>query len=603
MLNLPAINQKLLYPPPRGRAERLIAVGRLVLAAFSLLAIWLDPAASAKHASTAYILLVIYMAYALLLVPLAWRLYFPWNYPALLSHGIDLIVFTALIYLTEGPADSPFFIYFLFALLAAALRWQWQGILWTTLVVLPIFTAMGVYAVLAREGAAFALNRHIIRSVYLGVMAIMLGYLSAYEQILRYEFSQLAAWPRNVPRQSLLRQALSITAEIFKAPRVLMIWEEAEEPWRYLALYQQGELHTFREAPAAFEPLVDQSLTSRHFLCRDVLAPVPKVLHGVSANFHCWRGLPLHPDLQRRFAIGSVLSLCLSGENVQGRLFILDKTPLTSDDLMLAEVVVQRIMGDIEQSYQRQRLQQATATEERIRLARDLHDGVLQSLTGVSLQLQMLQHLMEKNLPKAREQLHDLQKVITAEQRELRAFLRQLKPVPLELPIAASTLEARIEALSRKIERQWANLRVALELHLREPLPAALAHDIYRLVQEALVNAARHSRASTAQVTLRMENAQVHLTVTDNGGGFPFYGRYDLEALAAAQLGPKSLKGRVAALGGEFFLDSSDSGARLDIVLPLEGAGDGQSFLLDSAGHSPLGRSCSLEGRADQAMR
>ena len=134
----------------------------------------------------------------------------------MLIHGTDLVAFTVLIYLTEGR-KSPLFIYFFFALLATTLRWQWQGTLWTALVILPILAGMGVYAAREFDEATFELNRYIIRSVYLGVMAIMLGYLSAYKQILRYELSQLAAWPRDIPKPSFT-DGLG----------------EAQEPWRYI---------------------------------------------------------------------------------------------------------------------------------------------------------------------------------------------------------------------------------------------------------------------------------------------------------------------------------------------------------------------------------
>ena len=68
-------------------------------------------------------------------------------------------------------------------------------------------------------------------------------------------------------------------------------------------------------------------------------------------------------------------------------------------------------------------------------------------------------------------------------------------------------------------------------------------------------------------------DGQVRITVADNGRGFPFRGDYDHAALTALRLGPVTLKERVAALGGTLAIASTESGARLEIALPLEPAG------------------------------
>jgi signal transduction histidine kinase len=104
---------------------------------------------------------------------------------------------------------------------------------------------------------------------------------------------------------------------------------------------------------------------------------------------------------------------------------------------------------------------------------------------------------------------------------------------------------------------------------LGKKIPGTLARDVYLLLHEALVNAARHSGASSAYVTIGIEHDRLSITVTDDGVGFRFRGRYDHAALVALNLGPVSLLERTAALGGSLSIDSSDSGASLSITLPL----------------------------------
>jgi signal transduction histidine kinase len=118
-------------------------------------------------------------------------------------------------------------------------------------------------------------------------------------------------------------------------------------------------------------------------------------------------------------------------------------------------------------------------------------------------------------------------------------------------------------------------LRVELHLENFDDLSSdALAYDICFIVQESLVNAARHAAASEVRVAVAKQNGHVHVAVTDNGRGFPFEGDYDHDKLDALQLGPVMLKERVKALGGTVSIRSTPAGAHIDIRLP-RGLGDG----------------------------
>jgi hypothetical protein len=119
----------------------------------------------------------------------------PWvDRLALPAHLIDVPLFGLLIFLTEG-ATSPFFAFFIFALLAAALRWQARGVVWTGLAVLIVYGGVSLYAAEILDDPGFELNRFLIRLGYLAVVVLLLGYLSVYEQRLRDQRIALAAWP------------------------------------------------------------------------------------------------------------------------------------------------------------------------------------------------------------------------------------------------------------------------------------------------------------------------------------------------------------------------------------------------------------------------
>lgn len=85
--------------------------------------------------------------------------------------------------------------------------------------------------------------------------------------------------------------------------------------------------------------------------------------------------------------------MSLRGDGFEGRLFALDQPHMTSDDLILGEIVGHHASASLEHCYLLQRVRHAAAGEERLRLARDLRDGLLQSLTGAALQLQTVGRL------------------------------------------------------------------------------------------------------------------------------------------------------------------------------------------------------------------
>src|SRR5207244_1018734 len=105
------------------------------------------------------------------------------------------------------------------------------------------------------------------------------------------------------------------------------------------------------------------------------------------------------------------------------------------------------------------RLRQAAATEERVRLSRDLHDGVLQSLTGAALKLETAQRLLDKQPAAARQRLAEIQHLIADEQRNLRFFIRDGTLDPLSAAAGDMSLETRLRLMAQRLEDVW-GLRV-----------------------------------------------------------------------------------------------------------------------------------------------
>lgn len=99
------------------------------------------------------------------------------------------------------------------------------------------------------------------------------------------------------------------------------------------------------------------------------------------------------------FAINSIIALQLDSRFFHGWLFCLNKAALSIDDLMLGKIVAHRVGADMNQLVVLQQQRQAAVVDNKLRVARDLHDGLLQSLTGIALQLHSVHRHMDGTDP------------------------------------------------------------------------------------------------------------------------------------------------------------------------------------------------------------
>jgi signal transduction histidine kinase len=235
----------------------------------------------------------------------------------------------------------------------------------------------------------------------------------------------------------------------------------------------------------------------------------------------------------------------------------------------VAKVAAGLIAARLSQTHVIDQLRDAAVADERVRLARNLHDWLVQSLTGASLQLEIARRSLAADSPAA-ERLVKVQELLEADQRELRAFISELRPFESQYE-RASTLRSRLASLADRFAQQW---QVKVDVTMLPPEPIlrdALAGEIYSLVSEAVANAAKHAGAQQIVARVEVDPDDVVMSIDDDGRGFPFRGVYTLEELEEQKRGPVTLKERVASLHGSLVLHSTSSGSRLEIRIPRQG--------------------------------
>jgi hypothetical protein len=280
--------------PPRApsqvRVETLIARGRLVLAVFLLLALRV---ATPRGSESAFGVALAFLGYAGALGLLVRTRFGDGPKWPGATHAIDLSVYAICLFLLGGLAPS-MLAWFLFLLVAATLRWGWRGTLTTGSVAVALHVAIGAQVAETLPNARLAPTEFITLALLMGVMTVFVGLVGAYEDWRGGQLARLAAWAGPDPDRPLVlpSEMLAQTAVVLEAPRTLLVWEEAEEPFTEFALWSDGRVERFREAPGTFGDVVDVRVRDSGFFCRDLAARLPVTFLRSAKGLVSWRGCP-----------------------------------------------------------------------------------------------------------------------------------------------------------------------------------------------------------------------------------------------------------------------------------------------------------------------
>jgi signal transduction histidine kinase len=528
---------------------RVIALGRVMLAITFLLAVMLGRSQSELAWAQTYLLLSLYAAGAIIIAIVTWRNWWLDARLATITHGIDMAVFTGIVFSANGTT-SPFFLFFVLPLLSAAVRWSWRETALTASALIVLYMIAGL---LIAGTQSFELERFVLRAGNLLILTLLLIWFGIHQRFsrtfLRIEETETGLSAHENP----LARALSVAMHASEARcGALMVGAVGEEPSDGFAL--DGD------HPRSFN-------ADRTLVCDPIEVTESAMLVDVAAN----RALTRPPEGRFRFLAASavidvdearqlgvtqgLIAEVRTGTQ-RGWLVLWDVPDLSTDYIDLGREVGVATGTILDRHALLSAIETGAAARTRLSLARDVHDSIVQFLAGAAFRLEAIKRAARSGAT-INHELDELKRLLVQEQGEIRGFVMALRrDRDLELADAVSELRA----LAERLAHQW-----SVDCHITATgedasIPIRLQLDLQQLLREAVANAVRHGGADRIDVGLAVDKDQLRLSVADNGSGF---------GESAAK--PWSLNERVERAHGSLRLVSKPGSTNVLISLPLTG--------------------------------
>jgi signal transduction histidine kinase len=208
--------------------------------------------------------------------------------------------------------------------------------------------------------------------------------------------------------------------------------------------------------------------------------------------------------------------------------------------------------------------QYSLIASERDRIAKEMHDGLAQTLFSAALAIEVCKHRVGTDPEGVAAQLDETQRLLSESVTELRRYIYDLRPASLDRLGLVGAIESVMDDVSA-----GGRFRTRLRLEGSERRLAPSAEScLYRVTQEAVQNAVRHGRPSSVTVSLRYADDAVELAVIDDGQGFDVNGAVS-KSESGGSLGLQSIRDRVAAQGGRLRIESAgDRGTQVWVRIP-----------------------------------
>ncbi len=273
---------------------------------------------------------------------------------------------------------------------------------------------------------------------------------------------------------------------------------------------------------------------------------------------------PVRKEMDLRSALTAMFDF---GRHPVGRIFLANgRRRFSPQDLRWLERIVRHMAPPLESLFLLRHLRARAIEAERGRISRDLHDGILQTLLSIEIQLDVLRRKLSQSSDQVAGSLAALQQTVRNETDELRRMVTDLRPRRVQSADLVDLMRGFAERF-----RNEAGLALDLLIDSAElQVPDRICRELFQIYRESLHNVKKHARATHVVVKLWQDDSHVVLVVDDNGEGFSFAGRFTGDELDRLRLGPISIKERTRSVGGVLTVESNPGhGARLTVEVPL----------------------------------
>jgi signal transduction histidine kinase len=514
----------------RANVDRLVAGGRVVLVAIAVVAVALDSADAWRPHLARMLLVAFYLAWALGQLAIVMRTLRPRRALARIELAADS-AFVATLTLLTGGRSATVFSFFVFFIVAAGLRRSPRQVLLSGVTYFLIFVGASSISRFVSTAAALDLNQVVIRSLLLALSTAALTIFAVERERLFASLTSRASWPiaEWEDLDAAMFELLGAAADLAPGCRAALVWADADEPWTNVALLDD-ELTVTHLSPADDDAL-QHVLADDSFVCARAGTRDSILTRISTTGLTTSQSVPLSGELLDALSPvpRSIVGVPAVGQIFSGHLLILDWEKIPSDFVLRTEIVARQIAGSLDVWLLSRRARELAAREERARVWRDLHDGVLQSLTGLALMLQRAEQTIDADPLEARRILADAGTLVHDEQRDLRLSILEQKAAA-SAPGLPEDLPTLVAELARRFEQVW-GLRVDVRIEPNIAVPPTLAVQISRMIQEALSNSARHGHSTRVRLDLSATADGLRITIEDNGKGFPFVGTFSYSTL------------------------------------------------------------------------
>ncbi|HOK53446.1 MAG TPA: GAF domain-containing sensor histidine kinase [Armatimonadota bacterium] len=479
--------------------------------------------------------------------------YFPkWiRTAAIFSSFIEVILISNIIWASYAPL-TPFYLWYVFYVVSVSTRFGLQ------IAILGLAASVLMYTTVAMSPPRY----HIYVPMFLGytgflfILAFLFGHMSerqhSYQTRLVVANELAVAMASLSTSREIIRLLVSQTARLVGAEKCWFIPHKSDEENLVFPIAQGVSVSEVNSLVATLSDWSPQNILDKGI---------------VIINNHLRKDPRLPVEISKQCLVKSLAAVPLYVRDVPvGVLYVADKLPrgFSNYDIELFDLIGAQAAPLIENIQLLERLKDTAASEERLRIARDLHDNFLQTLSAIKLYLERCRLLIDKDPDKAITSIERLHEIATQGLADVRSYLSQLRlmgPDPSRFVQAVE--RSALEASSR------GGFAINTEVDVAEDvLTPQLSLTAFQILRELLINVVKHAKATNVWITIKSGENGIDLEVRDDGKGF------DLEdgrrASERGHLGLLGIEERVKEMNGEVLMQSAiGEGTNVKVRLPF----------------------------------